>query len=397
MRDFNYYIYSDGSYSIGEIGSDNYVTGLGYIFWQSSQRFAIGAFESSSREGWILANGDSDGNEDTIYLSRWESKHMTDGVAVISKKDILKFVQTTDEGTYEGMSFVIWPDGGWRYKYEDETGDTRFVEYLPKEQGLVIGYMENAKTTWYKTILTSKQISDFGVPFHHFHQDVNPDITEFIVGDGFVAPDNETNGPSIIEDDGITTIGYVKNGKLNGMAYVDSDDTVAISQEKNGNTEGGYFSIRKSDYSYLYNFYLKGLKWPTSVHWFGDDGAIEIRRFVYKNKNQYDYIQIDNKFNVVFAKGYDTSKKASIDLLSFDYEKEYKSNDNKGKTSQEEDDEEVVDEAKADKEIAATPRPRPKPLPKTKADSGTKKVTKTKKSDDEDDDDWTDAFKGLFK
>jgi len=392
MRDFNYYIYSDGGYAIGEIGSDNYVTGFGYIYWQSSGRFAVGEFTSSSRDGWILANGDIDGNEDTVYFSRWEDKHMSDGVAMISKKDILKIVQTTEEGTYEGMSFIIWPDGGWRYRYEDETGDTRFVEYVPKSQQLVIGYMEEAKTTWYKIILTSEQISDFCVPFHHFNQDANPDITEFAVGNDFVQPDDDIDGPSIIEEDGAITIGYLENNKPNGISYTDNGDTVSISQDVNGGTEGGWFEINKNNYSYVYRYILKGLKWPISVHWFSDDGTIEIRRFMYKDQKHYDYIQIDNQFNVVFATDYSIDKKASADLLAFDYEKEYKSKDEE--TFQEED-EEVVDEEKADKEIAATPRPRPKPLPTTKKGSSTKKVTKAKKSDDVED--WTNALKGLFK
>jgi len=358
MSKITFIEYQDG-YSIGEIDSDDYITGFGYAYWSDDNEFAIGKFISSEKNGWILSNGDADGNYDRTYLSRWKNDNPVDGISMASTDDTLWICETDKNGDYCGYQFTIFKDGSWRYEYIGD--ESKAVSYDTDEDSLNMVYLKDGDIVWKQTIAKDK-VEEFGLSFQYFEPKAYKNPT-FKVEDDRVVP--EGAGPGFIRDEenDTITIMNIEKGKANGVSYFDTADHVLISQISNGKNDGGCLMVDKNTYWYKYVYINKGVQEPMEVLWFPDTCALEVRKLCYEDKDRYDLIQIDKDFNVLIVEGYSAKENNLISKKSFDFDNVYE-----GKEV-EEDEEEIVEKPK------------------------TKKV----KSEEDSDDDWTNKFKDLFK
>jgi len=359
MSDFNFEEFDNG-YSIGELDSDSYITGFGYSYWLDNDEFAIGEFNSDKKEGWILSNGDVDGNYDRMYLSRWRNDKQVDGIAMMSTDDTLWICETDKNGDYCGYQFTIWKDGSWRYEYNDE--ESRAILYDTDDDTLAMTYLKDGDSVW-KQIIAKDKVEEFGVSFQYF-EPVTYKNVKFKVGKDRVVPIG--NGPGFVRDEehNTTTIMNIENGKANGVSYFDANGHVLISQISNGKNNGGCLMVQKNTCWYKYMYINNGVQEQVEVLWFPDTCALEVRKFCYEDKNRYDLIQIDKDFNVLIVEGYSGEENNLIWKKSFDFDEVYE-----GKEVEE--DEEEIEE---------------KPISR-------KTSSKNKNSAD----DWIGKFKDLFK
>jgi len=361
MNKLSHTFYKDGGYSIGETGSDKYITGIGYIYWAKTKHFAVGRFKSGKQYGWVLDNNSSDGGTDVTYFTKYKNGTKLPGVCLESEKEVLDIYEVNKNGGFEGYDFLVWDDDTWRYQYYDESSGTKAIQFYTDTNELKMTYRVDDNNVW-ETVIGKGKIKDFGVPFQRYKFKTFTNCEFEDKGDEVRA---DGNGPCIKYVGNETKVITRENDETKGLYYADGPNHVCFAPIIKNKLDGVLFYIFKDTSDWKYIVFNKGDVEPICVFWYRKTCDLQVRKYCYDDPQTYDLIKIDKDFNVKFYKefNYDTKKYKSV--VEYDYDEIYLK-DNKAKVEEEEE------------------------KPKTK-------TTKVKKATKDSDDDWKDKFRDLFK
>jgi len=318
MKKFQAKKNKDGSYSIGQLGKNGKVNGLGMYLNPKTGKYIVGYLKDNKPNGWHFINQLENPeikfklDNNIIKASKYCKTYFgVDGwwcIQMFDKKHPIKgkcnYQISGSEDRWDTYDISTGYHGGYLVEENDRKV---FQTALYERGGKQRAHLDPQKDTLFDPIG-----GEFTIPT--FKKDY-----EFIEVEGGIAAKGD--GPQIIYNAAtdFTTLGFAKEGQYYGVVFLDCEDSIHLMEYKDGISNGLSVTCNKHSLRILIKKDIFGRHWPIVLCADPKEPSFSVMNFKYESTDYMDYLLNNFKTMIHYVKVFDnleSPKVKSRDLFS---------------------------------------------------------------------------------